>query len=131
MRAVKGGKTSLEQRVRAELARRGVRGWCMNDKEVPGKPDFAFTASKVAVFVNGCFWHGCRKCRRPMPVANKEYWAEKIARNVRRDARIRAKLRRRGWTVVSIWEHEIRTKPGLAAAVGSVQSAVTRRVADE
>ena len=124
MRAVKGRKTSLERRLRGELARLGLRGWRMNDDSVGGEPDFTFAREKVAAFVNGCFWHGCRRCKRPMPATNRPYWAKKIRGNVTRDRRNAASLRRNGWRVIRIWEHEIRTSAGLQMAAAKIATAL-------
>jgi len=74
-----------------------------------GKPDFVFPKSRVAVFVDGCFWHGCRKhCR--MPSSNREYWEEKIGGNIRRDSIVTRKLRAAGWSVIRFWEHDLNSK---------------------
>lgn len=74
--------------------------------KIPGSPDIILRDKKVAIFVHGCFWHKCPKCYRE-PKSNKEYWLPKIKRNVRRDERNAAMLRRGGWKVVKLWEHEI------------------------
>lgn len=71
-----------------------------------GKPDLASRKKKVAVFVDGCFWHKCPKCYRP-PKTNKKYWIPKIERNVERDQQITNELEELEWTVMRFWEHEI------------------------
>ena len=81
------------------------------------RPDLVFGNAKLAVFVNGCFWHRCPDCRRPLPVSRAEYWAKKIAGNVARDVRVSEELRRDGWLVLRLWEHELR---------GSTRGAVER-----
>ena len=84
----------------------GIKGWRRHAKVI-GKPDFVFPKAKLAIFVDGCFWHGCKKhCR--MPSSNQSYWDAKIARNMKRDLQTRRLLRARGWTVLRIWEHELR-----------------------
>lgn len=70
---------------------------------IQGKPDFAWPARKVAVFVDGCFWHGCVKCRS-LPKSNAAFWKNKIDNNRRRDRRVTRALRRKGWKVIRIWE---------------------------
>ncbi len=75
-------------------------------------PDIAFTRAKVAVFVDGCYWHGCPEHGRRVGGANASYWGPKIARNRERDEEQTERLERAGWTVVRIWEHE---DPSLAA----------------
>jgi len=85
-----------------------ITGWRRN-YPLMGKPDFVFPKSKVAVFVDGCFWHGCPKhCR--MPSSNKEYWEEKIGGNIRRDRKVAKKLRQAGWSVIRFWEHDLKSK---------------------
>lgn len=78
-----------------------------NDKMLPGAPDLAFWSRKVAVFVDGCFWHGCAMCFR-MPKTRKAFWRDKIERNQRRDRRADRALRKLGWAVWRIKEHELR-----------------------
>jgi DNA mismatch endonuclease, patch repair protein len=80
----------------------GLRGY-RKHWPVPGKPDFAWPGRKIAVFVDGCFWHGCTKCRS-LPTSNVEFWKNKIETNRRRDRRVTRLLRRQGWKVVRIWE---------------------------
>lgn len=70
------------------------------------KADIVFPRARVAVFIDGCFWHGCPEHGRRRHEVNEWYWPEKIARNQRRDADTNARLREAGWTVVRIWEHE-------------------------
>lgn len=108
MRAVKGSGTSLERRLWSMLAGMRLSGWRRNASSIPGRPDAAFIEGRVAVFVDGCFWHGCPNCARPMPEANADYWITKINRNIERDGEINKKLSEDGWTVVRIWEHEMR-----------------------
>jgi DNA mismatch endonuclease (patch repair protein) len=84
----------------------GIKGW-RRHLNMRGKPDFTFRQHKLAIFVDGCFWHGCPTHLR-MPVSNKDYWAQKIQRNVRRDKTTTRELRRSGWRVLRVWEHELR-----------------------
>lgn len=72
----------------------------------PVKPDVAFTRLRVAVFVDGCFWHGCPEHGRREGGKNEGYWSAKIARNAERDQEQRARLEAAGWTVLRFWEHE-------------------------
>jgi len=109
MAAIKGrGNRSTELAVRGMLKKLGITGWRANFASIPGKPDFAFAKIKLAIFVDGCFWHGCKKClRNRKPAENAAYWRNKIAGNVCRDKRINRKLNRNGWSVLRIWEHLI------------------------
>lgn len=107
MSAVRGrGNRSTEWKVRAVLIRSGVRGWRLHSKQLPGRPDFVFPDRKIAVFVDGCFWHACPKCGRT-PKSHSEFWKAKIAGNARRDKRHRVKLKRLGWRVFRLWEHDL------------------------
>jgi DNA mismatch endonuclease (patch repair protein) len=83
------GNASTEQRVERELLGVGLTGWIKHAKELPGKPDFFFEDSKTALFVDGCFWHGCPTCRRRIPTSRREFWRKKINDNCMRDSRVR------------------------------------------
>ena len=99
------GNKSTEKRLVSIMREHGIVGWRRN-QNLPGKPDFLFKSEKVAVFVDGCFWHGCSEhCR--MPKSNTDYWETKIAYNVRRDHRVDKVLRRNGWSVLRVWEHSL------------------------
>ena len=111
---------STEWRLRAGFVRAGLTGWRLDPGGLPGNPDFVFPEGRVAIFVDGCFWHGCPKCGRE-PSSNVEYWNAKIRRNRRRDRRVSAQLRRRGWRVVRVWEHQLKK---LGAVVGRIRNAV-------
>ena len=104
MQAVKGRNTSLE-RVMATAFR--LQGWRYrrNLAELPGKPDFVFKSARVAVFVDGDFWHGWRfpPWKQNLP----KFWQQKIERNRRRDQRNFRLLRRLGWKVLRVWGHEV------------------------
>ena len=108
MAAVKStGNRSTERVLRARLVRGGLRGWRLHAKDVAGCPDFVFDATRLAVFVDGCFWHGCPSCHRP-PSSNQEYWTKKVERNTTRDRRNTRLLRKDGWRVLRVWEHELK-----------------------
>jgi DNA mismatch endonuclease, patch repair protein len=103
MSRIRSKHTEPEMEVSAALSRRGLRfvrhyGWA--------KVDFAFPREKVAIFVDGCFWHGCDTHRRS-PVSNASYWEWKVKYNRARDRRNRSKLRRDGWIVLRVWEHSL------------------------
>ena len=88
------------------MKERGITGW-RRHQPVFGKPDFVFRKTRIAVFIDGCFWHGCPKhCR--MPATNRDYWERKIGRNLERDKKVKRELRKAGRTVVRIWEHELK-----------------------
>jgi DNA mismatch endonuclease (patch repair protein) len=111
MSAVKSiGNRTTERRVRALLMAAGIRGWVLHARHVVGRPDFFFERERVAIFVDGCFWHGCPKCGH-IPRTNKLYWKAKIERNKQRDRSIRRAVRTAGYRVVEIWECDLKTHP--------------------
>ena len=86
----------------------GITGWKRNYK-VKGHPDFVFLDKKVAIFVDGCFWHG-HDCRNTRPADNAEYWDKKRERNIKHDKEITLRFEQRGWKVIRIWECELTNK---------------------
>lgn len=124
MRNVRRQGTSAELNLRRELFRRGVR-YRLQAPVVPEHPrrtvDIVVLGPRIAVFVDGCFWHGCRE-HRTVPKANRAWWVAKIDRIRARDAQTTEVLEQAGWRVVRVWEHE---DPGLAAA--RVSALVPRR----
>ena len=104
MSRIKGKDTRLEILVRSELHRRGLR-FRKHVKQLPGKPDIVFTKAKVAVFIDGDFWHGYRFPAWEYKVS--DFWKQKISKNRERDTKNRRKLRNMGWTVIHLWQHEI------------------------
>jgi DNA mismatch endonuclease (patch repair protein) len=101
------GNQSTELRFAALLKFQGITGW-RRGSELPGRPDFVFPKLKLAVFVDGCFWHGC-PFHATQPKQNAKFWREKIARNQARDRLVNRTLRKRGWRVLRIWEHEFKS----------------------
>ena len=83
-----------------------IHGWRRNYK-VKGHPDFVFLNKKIAIFVDGCFWHG-HDCRNTKPKDNQEYWDKKRERNMKHDKEITEYFENRGWTVIRIWECELK-----------------------
>jgi len=114
MSRITGDSLKPETRLAAALSALGV-AHDRNRKDLPGKPDFV--AGKFAVFVHGCFWHGCPEHYRT-PKTRSEHWDAHVARNRRRDERVRRKLRKLGYRTKVVWEHSVRT-PAKAAAVAS------------
>ena len=102
------GNRSTEVRLRMGLVRTGISGWRMHPEEIVGNPDFFFPKSRVALFVDGCFWHGCPECGH-IPKSNKVYWRSKIARNIKRDTTVRSQLQRSGISPLRIWEHDLKS----------------------
>ena len=100
------GNKTTELRLIAIFRNAKIRGWRRN-KDLVGRPDFVFPDARLAVFVDGCYWHGCPKHFR-LPASNTSYWKEKIALNKSRDRRVTRILKSEGWKVVRIWEHSLR-----------------------
>lgn len=109
MKSNKRANTKPELLVRKRLREAGLTGYRLQWK-VPGRPDVAWPGKKVALFVNGCFWHRCPKCQLPIPKDNREYWVVKFERNQERDAENLKKLQDMGWKTHVIWECELKKK---------------------
>jgi DNA mismatch endonuclease (patch repair protein) len=120
MARVRRRDTAPELELRSELHRRGLRYRVDRRplKGVPSRADLVFGPAKVAVYVDGCFWHSCPE-HGTMPRSNEAFWQQKLARNRERDAKVNALLAEAGWTVVRIWEHE-----EIGPAADRVESAV-------
>lgn len=109
MSLIHGKDTQPEILVRRYLFSRGLR-FRKNYNRLPGHPDIVLPKYRTVIFVNGCFWHGHEGCRYfVMPKSNTEFWQNKIRTNIARDAATYAKLRELGWTVLVIWECELKT----------------------
>jgi DNA mismatch endonuclease Vsr len=106
MAAIPSDRTSLEQRLASSLWVAGVRGWRRSVRIERTRPDFVFTRRRVAVFVDGCFWHGCPDCCRH-PNSNTGYWEAKLDRSIERDREQTQRLSTAGWIVLRFWGHEI------------------------
>jgi DNA mismatch endonuclease (patch repair protein) len=101
------GNRETEQKLAKMLRLAGITGW-RRHPPLLGHPDFVFRQQHLAIFVDGCFWHGCRwHCR--MPQGNREYWQNKISRNATRDRATTRLLRQSGWRVLRIWAHSLRS----------------------
>jgi DNA mismatch endonuclease (patch repair protein) len=114
MRRIRGVDTTPELALRKALHAAGLRGWRLYAKELPGKPDVVFRRWRVAVFVDGAFWHGHPS--KFSPGRLPKWWEKKILANQARDRRADAELRRLGWRVVRIWDIEVRKNVSKAAA---------------
>lgn len=104
MASIKGKHTAPERFVQMELEKLHI-SFDVHSKELPGKPDLSIPLYKVAIFVNGCFWHRHEGCfYATTPASNREFWRNKLAETVRRDAQKRAELEAQGWRVIVVWE---------------------------
>ena len=103
------GNKETEHALLVLLRQNKISGW---RRHLPllGKPDFAFPKQKVAVFVDGCFWHGCPKCYT-RPKTNRAFWDRKRETNMARDRHVTRQLRGRGWKVIRIWQHSLKKSP--------------------
>jgi len=119
------GNKSTELRLIAIFRAHRIVGW-RRKQILPGKPDFVFRRQRLALFVDGCFWHACRwHCR--MPDGNREYWQRKIAGNRDRDRRTTRLLRSRGWKVLRVWGHALAHPAAVAARISSALSAAPKK----
>lgn len=107
MKAVRRRNTKPELILRNALREAGLSGYRLHRKDLPGSPDIAWVGKKIAVFVNGCFWHRCSLCNPSFPKTNQEFWKTKFKRNVDRDTVKTEQLRNLGWTVIVVWQCEI------------------------
>lgn len=105
MSAIRGsGNKGTELRMIELLRAHRITGWRRNAR-IFGKPEFVFYRERVALFVDGCFWHGCPKPKHaPLPKTRAEWWAAKLARNKARDQKVTHALRKNGWRVLRVWE---------------------------
>nr|VFJ70329.1 MAG: T/G mismatch-specific endonuclease [Candidatus Kentron sp. FW] len=119
MSRVRGHDTKPEVILRKALWARGARYRLHAD--LPGRPDLIFPGKRLAIFVDGCFWHGC-PIHGEIPASNRKFWEKKLGDNVARDRRIDARLSEMGWRVLRIWVHEI--KQDVSAVVQRVLAAL-------
>jgi DNA mismatch endonuclease (patch repair protein) len=120
-----GNKTTEERMVKL-LREAGLKGW-RRRLPLPGSPDFAWPALKVALFVDGCFWHGHDCGKNISPRTNADAWKRKIENNRRRDRKVSRQLRAQGWSVLRIWECRLKSHPD--ACVRRIRRAIEARSA--
>ena len=109
------GNRTTERRLATLVREAGLTGW-RRHQPLPGTPDFVWRAAKVAVFVDGCFWHGHHCGKNVTPKTNAKAWRQKIERNQARDRRASRELRQAGWMVIRIWECQLKMSPGRCVA---------------
>lgn len=106
MSRIKSKDSKIETLFRKELWKSGFR-YRKNSGKYFGKPDIVLKQHKTVIFVDSCFWHGCIKhCR--VPTARKNYWTQKIARNMERDKEVSRHYKKQGWKIFRIWEHDLK-----------------------
>ncbi|PKN86853.1 MAG: very short patch repair endonuclease [Deltaproteobacteria bacterium HGW-Deltaproteobacteria-1] len=122
MSRIKGKDTGLEVQVRSELHKKGMR-YRKHVKELPGKPDIVFCKARVVVFIDGDFWHGYRYPTWENKLSN--FWKKKISKTRERDTRNATILRKMGWTVIRLWQHNI--KSDFEGCIARIARTVTRK----
>lgn len=111
MASIRSKGNATTERTFLQLLRRArISGW-RRHVNLPGKPDFIFRLQRLAVFIDGCFWHGCPRCYR-LPEQNRPYWKAKVLSNRRRDRRRARELRSLNWRVMRVWEHSLKSPLG-------------------
>jgi len=111
MKSNRSKGTKPEKMLQRILLDSGLKGYRLNWKNAPGRPDVSYPGRKVAIFVNGCFWHRCPKCDLPLPKSNRDFWINKFSRNIMRDRLKIKRLRSLGWKTLIIWECELKKEP--------------------
>lgn len=120
------GNASTEISFLRLLRKAGITGW-RRHLHLPGKPDFVFPPQRLAVFIDGCFWHGCPRCYR-LPEDNRPYWKAKVLSNRRRDRHRTRELRLLNWRVLRVWEHSLKSSAGRERVLSKLRLALHRRV---
>jgi len=123
MSANRAKDSKPELTLRKALWHAGLRGYRLHYKRVPGRPDISYVGKKLAIFVHGCFWHRCPTCNYTLPKNNTEFWQAKFDRNVARDQKKAEDLRNIGWTVITVWECEM--KADLSVILRSIRKSLT------
>jgi DNA mismatch endonuclease (patch repair protein) len=108
MSSNKGKNTKPELFFRKTLWHNNIRGYRLHLKKVHGTPDISFPGDKIAIFINGCFWHRCPYCQLQLPKSNKEFWKKKFDGNIKRDKRKFDLLEKEEWKVIVIWECQLK-----------------------
>ncbi len=107
MSQIKGKKTKIERKLASLLRKNGIR--YRGHPKLYGTPDFRLVGHRAVLFLDGCFWHGC-KCKT-IPATNRGFWEPKISANKERDRKVNRELKKRGWKVIRVWEHELKKSP--------------------
>jgi DNA mismatch endonuclease (patch repair protein) len=117
MKANRPKDTGPELIMRRTLRDIGLLGYRLNWKKVPGRPDISYPRHKIAIFINGCFWHRCPRCNHPLPKTHTDFWRRKFERNKERDKRKRKTLEKIGWKVFEFWECDVKKNPYKCAKI--------------
>lgn len=123
MASIRSKNNATTERALLKLLRNAkIAGW-RRHASLPGKPDFIFPSSRVVIFVDGCFWHGCPRCYR-LPQDNRRYWKSKVLSNRVRDRKRTRELRSLHWRVIRIWEHALKSPPGQRRTLARIKAAL-------
>lgn len=109
MASIRGKNTRPEIMIRKMLWQKGLR-YRIHDRSIIGTPDISSKKEKLAIFIDGCFWHGCKRCYKE-PKSNVGFWRKKILNNRKRRNSVRTQLRGEGWNVQEFWEHQVNSNP--------------------
>lgn len=127
MAAVRGkNNKSTELKLRMGLVRNRVSGWTLHPSDILGRPDFYFQKKKVAIFIDGCFWHGCPYCGH-IPKTRSAFWRAKIKRNRTRDQGTNRQLKASGTIVLRFWEHQLKTVQGLKEMIFAIRQLIVTK----
>lgn len=127
MSSIRGkNNRSTEICLKMAFVRSGLKGWKLHSKNLPGTPDFYFHNAMLAVFVDGCYWHGCPKCGH-IPKTRSEFWEAKINRTKQRDRKKRSELRKIGIFTLGIWEHELKDSSGINKVVKKIKRRIQKQ----
>ena len=125
MAAIHASSTNPEMTLRHALWHQGFR-YCINDIRLPGKPDIVLPKYRTTIFVHGCFWHGHKDCKYyTVPKTNTDFWVAKVARNQERDQEVWRKLEAKGWSVIIVWECQLK-KAKLEETIERVAGEIVR-----
>lgn len=108
MSSIRGKNTKPEMMLRKALWANGLRGYRLHWRKVAGCPDISYPGRRVAIFVNGCFWHRCPYCKLPIPKTHRDYWQKKLRKNSERDKKKKKELENINWEVFTFWECQIK-----------------------
>lgn len=121
------GRTKPELSFASILWKKGHRFYTtggyrkITGKKITGSPDIIFPKKKLLIFIDGCFWHGCKVCKKVRETTN-QYWLDKIARNIKRDKEITNALIKNGWNVIRIWEHDIKDSKSITLTISNLET---------
>lgn len=122
MRKIKGKETKLEINFKSLLWKQGIK-YRKNNFKYFGKPDLMIRGKKLAIFIDSCFWHGCKYHLR-MPCANQSYWLEKIRKNKNRDRKVNKYYKDKNWMIFRVWEHNIKNEINLLREIQKITSSI-------